>query len=263
MLSLEIADVGRDPFPHVVKEDFLPTDLYENLRDSFPDCPANSGPTGYSYFWGDREYDELISRNAAWKALFEATQSQAFVDYCIRQFRDVYAEYGCTIPLEKAVYVPYCESREDKEQRHLRRVKHQPHELWVRTDILQGHVGYSRRSHLDHRRRLLAILVYFCDAEENRMEGGELVLHPAEHSSAGRDVVIKPRHNRIVAFACTPNSFHSVPEIRSQRGPRNFVQISVSSSVDAWPTASPKAGVFKSVIGSALSRRKQVAAAGN
>jgi 2-oxoglutarate-Fe(II)-dependent oxygenase superfamily protein len=207
VLDLKISDVRRTPFPHVVKDDFVAPELYEALCRSFPECPANSGPTGYSYFWGDEAYTALIDRSAAWKSLFELTQSQTFVDYCMRQFADVFQEYRCTIDLSRTRYVAYCESRADKELRYLPHVEHEPHELWVRSDILQGRTGYSRRPHLDHRRRLVALLIYCCDADENRMEGGELVLHAPTRGapSQAEDAVIRPRHNRMVAFACSNN----------------------------------------------------------
>jgi len=123
----------------------------------------------------------------------------------------------------------------DKELRHIREPRHAPDELWVRLDIHQGHVGYSRAVHVDHRRRVLSMLVYFCDRDENRMEGGELVLHAERRRwFRGRHRVVVPRHNRMAAFACTARSRHSVPEIRKAAAPRNFVQIAISSSVDCW-----------------------------
>ena len=264
MLDLEIAEIRPDPFPHVVKENFIAPDLYDDLCRSFPDCPPNSGPTGYSYFWGDPEYAKLLDSSPAWKALFDATHSQAFIDYVIRQFRGVCEAHECVIDLDKARYVSYCESRTDKERRNLSRVEHEPHELWVRTDILQGRIGYDRRSHLDHRRRLAALLIYFCDAKENEMEGGELVLH-AEHAKQDpvRDVVIKPQHNRLVAFACANNSYHSVPTIVAQKAPRNFVQVGVSSSLDAWPDNTTILTAIKSAIGGRLFPQRRVAHTGN
>jgi Rps23 Pro-64 3,4-dihydroxylase Tpa1-like proline 4-hydroxylase len=79
------------------------------------------------------------------------------------------------------------------------------------------------------------MLIYFCDAVENGMEGGTLHLH-GQRAEGQDDKEFAPRHNLMVAFPCVPHSFHSVSEIKRQRAPRNFVQITVSSSVDAWPS---------------------------
>jgi hypothetical protein len=68
------------------------------------------------------------------------------------------------------------------------------------------------------------------------MEGGELLLHTSGrqrwyHKSATR---IVPRHNLMVAFPCMSRSHHSVPQITSLESPRNYIQVHISSSVDAW-----------------------------
>jgi len=92
------------------------------------------------------------------------------------QFRDVF-KASSTIDVDRATYVPYRETREDKERRHILKPKYQPHELWVRMDIHQGQLGYFRKAHVDHRRRLISMLIYLGDADECGIVGGDLVLH--------------------------------------------------------------------------------------
>jgi len=235
VIDLDLAPVQTRPFEHVLKEGYIDPDLYAELVGSFPTCPPTTGPTGYSTYWGDAQYDRLIAENAAWGALHNAFHSQAFIDWSVRQFAGAYRSYGCVIDLSKARYVPYQESKKDKESRRLAKVEHEPHELWVRMDVHQGNIGYSRKVHVDHRRRLISMLVYLCDADRNEMVGGDLVLHRAKSSPFGwGDLTVRPKHNRMAVFPCHHKSFHSVPEITSERGPRNFLQITVSSSIDAW-----------------------------
>ncbi len=236
LLDLTVQPVRRKPYEHVLCESFIALSAYQELSRSYPSCPPRIGPTGFSCYWGDPDYDALIADNAAWRSLFDAFHSQRFVDYMITQFGETCRKNHCVVDLSKAKYVPYQESRKDKESRHIADVVHAPHELWVRMDIHQAHVGYTRVRHLDHRRRLMTLLVYFSDATENTMQGGDLVLHRKQKSwTSWGDVVVRPAHNRMVAFACHANSWHSVPETVSQAAPRNFLQITVSSSVDAWP----------------------------
>lgn len=236
-LNLASAPLRKRPFEHVIVNDFIAPDIYRELLQSFPTCPPSTGPTGYSCYWGDAIYDGLVAANAAWRILFEATHSQSFVAYCIRTFAPALSKHGCPIDLGKARYVPFRETREDKERRHILNPVHAPHELWVRTDIHQGQIGYTRAWHLDHRRRLVSMLVYLCDADDNGMQGGELVLQRRPGSwLARRDLVVRPRHNLMAAFACHAHSYHCVPPITAQSAPRNFIQITVSSSFDAWPT---------------------------
>lgn len=248
MSEFILLPVAEKPFPHVVADDYLEPDLYNELVASFPDCPPNSGPTGYSYFWGDPQYDELLARSGAWRALFERVHSQQFIDYALTQFRAVFAK-ECLFDLSGARYVPYRESRSDKERGRLARVEHAPDQLWVRLDILQGRMGYDRAPHLDHRRRAATMLIYFCDSEENGMVGGDLVLHGRTKAEPR---IVRPRHNRMAMFPCHNESLHSVPAVTAQRRPRNFVQITVSSSVDLWQP------VRRSILSRAVNRARSL-----
>jgi hypothetical protein len=228
-MNLDIVPVSERPFPHVVVDNFLDADLYRRLSETFPECQANSGPTGYTCFWGDEDYARLMEAEPAWRQLFASVHCQQFIDYSIKQFRDTF-ESEAVLDLTKARYTPFQESRVDKERRYLENIACAPDELWVRLDILQGRTGYDRRRHVDHRRRAISMLIYFCDADDNQMVGGDLLLH-------GRDgpvTAVRPRHNRMAVFPCHGASFHSVSPIVSQAHPRNFVQVTVSSSVDIW-----------------------------
>lgn len=225
--------VSEEPFPHALRERFIEPEHYSQLCRTFPDCPPSTGPTGFSLYWGDEEYQRLLDEQPAWRALFDTFHSQAFIEWGREQFAAVWRREGCEIDWAAARYVPYREDRIDKERGTLRKVEHAPHELWVRMDIHQGRVGYSRPVHLDHARRLISMLVYMCDHAENRMSGGELLLHgPARANAPTR---IAPRHNLMVAFPCANNSQHSVPKITSAAAPRNYIQVHISSSVPAWP----------------------------
>jgi hypothetical protein len=234
-------DIKAEPFPHVVQERFIEPEQYRQLRRTFPNCPPGTSPTGYSLYWGDEGYGRLLEEQPAWRALFETFHSQAFVEWGLRQFAEVWQREGCRIDLSGARYVPYREDRVDKERATLRKIEHEPHELWVRMDIHQGRVGYSRPVHLDHARRLVSMLIYFCDHAESRMAGGELLLHGAEGRREGGRVPtrVAPRHNLMVAFPCSNASHHSVPRITSASAPRDYIQVHISSSVDVWPRAEP------------------------
>jgi hypothetical protein len=237
MIELPKLQVQPAPFDHAVQSGFLPPALYADLTATFPTCPPLGGPTGFSYFAGDADYDRLIATNPAWSTFTGAIRSQAFIDYCLTQLGDVLRSNGCLIDLDQAYYADFHESRAEKARRHIQDVTLPPEALWIRTDILQGRTGYGREAHLDHRRRLITVLIYFCDAMENQMEGGSVILQQHRDRPSPDDIAVAPAHNLMVAFPCSPNSFHSVSRITSQSAPRNFVQITVSSSVDAWPAA--------------------------
>ena len=238
MIDLAIAPVVSEPFEHVIVPDFLPTDVYAQACETYPLCEPRSGPSGYSAFWGDPDYDELVASNPAWSAMFKTFQSQDFVDYCLTQFGDTFRRHGCLVDFAKARYVSFAESRTDKQLRHMEGPRPEPHELWVRMDILQGRVNYKRNVHLDHRRRLLSMLIYFCDGDEIAMDGGDLLLHGGDAGQATptATTAVRPRHNLMAAFPCTPKSWHSVSLMNAAKSYRNFVQVALSSSADAWPS---------------------------
>lgn len=231
-----LKQVREVPFPHAISLQFIAPESYAELCDSFPTCPPSTGPTGFSLYWGDEGYARLLEEQPAWQELFNTFHSQQFIEWAKDQFAHVWEEDGCKINLAEARYVPYREDRIDKERATLRKVEHAPHELWVRMDIHQGQTGYDRGIHVDHARRLISMLIYLCDHTENQMVGGELFLHTgALPRLDDRPERITPRHSLMVAFPCSPRSYHSVSRITSTGVPRNYIQVHISSSVDIWP----------------------------
>ena len=244
--SRPLESVRASPFPHVLADDWLDPDLYERLRTSFPSCPANTGPTGFTLFWGDPAYDRLIEEDPAWGGFFRAFHSQAFVDHALAQFAQTVAAEA-RVDLSRARYVSYQESRAEKELARLPKGALAPDDLWVRVDIMQGHDGYYRLPHLDHRRRAITLLLYFADGDEAGMEGGDLILH----GPAGETVAVRPRHNRMVMFPCAAASLHSVTPIRGQSAPRNFVQVILSSAAVLWDGETPRPPLWRRALGRA------------
>lgn len=232
--DLERLAVRVEPYPHVVCDTFIEPEHYRQLCRTFPLCPPGKSPTGFSLYWGEDGYERLLDGQPAWRALHDTFHSQTFVEWGAKQFAEVWRREGCMIDPEVARYVPYREDRRDKERTSLRRVMHAPQELWVRMDIHQGRVGYFRQEHVDYPRRLLSMLIYFCDHDETRMVGGELVLH-GQNPQRREPTRIAPRHNLMVAFPCSNNSLHSVAKLTSATAPRNYLHVFISSSVAIWP----------------------------
>ena len=254
--SFDRLEIVRRPFPHMIADECFVPDLFRELRDQFPNVIKLERPKGWgqSLYWGDPEYARHLDDSPAWKKVFDTVHSQDFVDWIVEQFGDLWQSEGCVVDLSKARYVPYCESRENKERFQLDPTGYEPHELWCRLDFYQGFSGYYKPVHLDHQRRLISWLVYF-DEQDQVMEGGDLVLHapgpdlrlleklnvyqtPRSFSKLrdrlARTISVKPQGNRTALFMCGRRSWHSVPAMRSARAPRQHIQISISSSIDAW-----------------------------
>ena len=230
MWARPLFPVDRKPFDHVCSDDFLPPDLFAELASSFPECPIASGPTGFTIHPGDPEFDQLMRASAPWREFRAVCDSPAFVDFVLRQFNERFMS-AASVDLTQARHVQHVESRADKERRHMTNPVHAADALWTRFDLMQGRVGYQRGMHLDHRRRAATMLIYFTDPEVSGTLGGDLLLHDAD----GRATVVSPRANRLVMFPCCNDSWHSVSPIVRQSRPRNFLQVTLSSSVDLWP----------------------------
>jgi hypothetical protein len=235
VIDLTQLETIEKPFVHVTHPQFVSAAVYAELRDTFPQCPPSTGPSGYSLYWEDDAYQRLLAQQPGWQALCDAFHSQAFIDWAVAQFAHVWERDGCRIDLRRARFVPYHEDRIDKERRSLRKIEHTPDELWVRMDIHQAQLGYARSIHRDHARRLISMLVYLCDHTASELTGGELLLHAAPWKRwAVRPTVVTPRENLMIAFPCSGRSHHSVPRVTQLTRPRNYLQVQISSSVDVW-----------------------------
>lgn len=231
------AQLHPDPFPHVVADHFFPQSIFDELSREFPECPPGSGPTGFTVHRGDDAFEHLMSRSFAWRQLHESINNQAFIDAIVKLFAEPIG-VSCLVAASDLRFSDHVEGRREKEQATILSPKLRPEELFVRFDLMEGRDTYSRQRHLDHRRRLTTLLVYFNDPGDATFKGGHLVLHGSGVSS----VRIAPAANRAVLFACNENSWHSVEPVHSVGSPRRFIQISVSSCHDLWPGEKPRRG---------------------
>lgn len=253
----EAFPINWSPFPHILADDFLHPELFEALKASFPGLDERDPerPSEFSLFWGDDRFDRLVGSCPEWTELFDAINSQGFVDFATRQLAEVVDRFDCKVGPGRARWVSYQEPREAKEWEDSERASLAEDEVYCRLDLHRAFDGYKRRLHLDHVRRFATMLIYFDDPEEIGMEGGELLLHsrfpelPLLHklgmnqapfslapmrrfwSSASKVV---PRRNRMVMFPCNHIAWHSVPTIRKTVAPRTFLQIRVSAAAPIW-----------------------------
>lgn len=268
MLTISRADVVSDPFPHVVKQDILPTDLFAGLRADFPQAETfaeqkringTSGSrtgNGFDVYRGDPLYSDLAANSPAWREFDSFINSEAFAD----TFRDVFADHidhiGLRVDLAKSRVQPdYFEPRHsltetatpaDKIKTIGLNVidlfqKPQPVQLFTRLDIHKSVGGYAKPPHCDRPNRLCSLIVYFSDAEETGLEGGDLLVfkhktnksikeyerHPVA-SNVTEVARLRPKPNLGVFFPCQNNSYHGVTAVTSQGVARDFLYINIS-----------------------------------
>lgn len=224
--------VTDQPFPHAVIDNLLPPELFTELQASYPECPPASGPTGHTIHRGDVGFDAQMEAYPLWQKLFSECNSPGFVDSLVALFADEIAR-SCTVERNALRFADHIESRAEKETGRIANPVLPAQDMFVRFDFMQGMKSYNRGAHLDHRRRLATMLIYFDAPGPETFEGGDLILHDAAGQPVQR---IAPAKNRAVLFACSERSWHSVDEVTVCHHPRRFVQVAVSSCHDIWPT---------------------------
>lgn len=259
LLNLIPRDVCVEPFPHITKKDFIETSLYARLKAEFPPDEVFSrnttagGRSGRDLYRGDKAYDDFLKASPAWREFHDYINSSAYLDFALELFGDYLEKLECKVSRAGAHFVDYIEPREvlrykskirwriEMAAQKIAKAK-QKDEIFVRLDLAQGAVGYGKAVHCDRGNRLTSMIVYFCNAEDIAMQGGELLLHEHIEKRPGSrfERHPKPQLTRVIGtvipddnlgllFLCSNNSYHSATPVKAQRGYRNFIYVSLSS----------------------------------
>jgi hypothetical protein len=268
MLQITSADVVAEPFPHVLKQGILPEDLFKKLKADFPDggvfkdqagAHGNVGSrtgSGYDVYRGDPAFDELVRGSEAWREFSGFLNSEAFAD----TFRDIFKDHldhlGLRADIRASHVDPsYVEPREvlsetatmgDRVAQAVNVVldpfrKPGPVQLFTRLDIHRSMAGYAKKAHCDRPNRLCSLIVYFTDADETGLDGGDLLIfkhnkqkpieryerhpHPEDVTQVAQ---LRPKPNLGVFFPCHNTSYHGVTQVQSQGIARDFLYINIS-----------------------------------
>ena len=235
MFTFSPKNVLRTPYPFVVGEVFEPT-MYQKLLEDFPKISDKS--LSEASFQGGRmriqsgseEFENLVRSSPAWTEFNNYARSRALVKY----FSDLFgAEFQRNMT--------NLESMPSRiKLRHKLRNLLGINPFGVDIDLSTSGLGYVNRIHSDRERRHLVMLIFFCDAKEEGMVGGEFVVHELKNyipTKADRffdaeqctvKQKIRPKHNTGVAFLNSPKSLHSVSEIIKITGRRKFVYLGLN-----------------------------------
>lgn len=273
MLNVRSEDVVPEPYPHVISDAFLPPELFSRLKADYPDerffksvaaSTAGVGSragknTGFDIYRGDEGYRNLMASSPAWTEFDGWINSPAF----IAKYQELFGPYANDIGLcadigastynrsyeepravltEAATIGEKFSTIAHKLTRNLRG-RHGV-DLFTRLDITRSLGGYAKPPHCDRGNRLCSLIIYFSDADETGLEGGDLLVfqannpgpveHAPRHPKADTVHVVKqirPKPNRGVFFPCCNNSYHGVTAVTSQGIPRDFLYINISGQV--------------------------------
>lgn len=226
------------PQPHLVIDEIVPPDVYASL--AFPEALVAEGQA-----WGitgsDPEYTEVL-RDPAWRALHDELCVDAFVMDALRAFAGDMQREHCRVDPRRARLVPFTETRAEKEQSSLS-YDGDPNEIFTRLDFQSKQAGgYRHFIHLDWPRRIVGGILFFSDADEEGLEGGELALYRDRDFRNDRwchdpELVaqFRPRANSGVIFLNWNGAFHGPRAITRLRGRRRWLYYAISSRADVWP----------------------------
>jgi hypothetical protein len=234
---------SSSPSPHLYLPRLLDPEAFKKLAP-FPDIKVRAmGRSGRDLFMGEPGYDEVIHRDG-YSDLYNLFTSAEFVSWVLSKFADDMHRYGCAFAAKDAKLMnpPFLETREALE--HAPNVldeKAPANELFNRFDFTIARGNYTSYVHLDSPRRVIGGLLFFSDAEEEGMAGGEFTLYRdllfANDRSAHLPIPVKKfpmRKNTGVLFLNCNVGFHGPSRIRSIKGTRKWVYYSISSRNQVW-----------------------------
>jgi hypothetical protein len=250
-------DIVASPYPHVISEQLVRPDLYRRLKDEFPPNgffekhqKTIGSRTGRDLFKGDPHFESFIKGSPAWSEFYEYIGSRAFLNYAMTLFGPHLRNFNCSVDPAHVKLVDYTENRfslwwRSKKANYLGSRAGDPNKLFTRFDIEQSAEGYDKPIHCDWPSRLISVILYFSDADEIGMDGGDLRIHvPKDDRSYAQCArkpkpeemqivqTIRPRENLGLLFLCSNNSYHSVTAVRSIRDYRRFIYLNISSMAE-------------------------------
>jgi len=269
MLNITKDDVSADPFPHVISDCMFEPELYKRLRADYPDYSLfeNQKETtgsvgsrtnqGFDIYRGDDIYEQLMNRSDAWREFDAFINSRQFVEKFLELFGDQLERIKCRSIIDPDAYdrsiveprevmtahASFGERLGEKTRRLTGwRPPKEAMPLFSRLDIHKALKGYEKPVHCDRPNRLCTFVMYFCDADEQNIEGGTLTIHQhkikkdfakyerhPKPEDAPVVVEVRPKHNLGVIFPCCNNSYHGVTAVTSKNVERDYLYINISA----------------------------------
>ena len=191
----------RDPYPHVIIDDALPQDLYDDLYNNFPvkeiqnNLPLIIGHT-YRYLADDVLNKKIIPVAKVWEDFFTAHTSQTYYEKVLDIFKDDLKNIDWFKNQKISVRNSASISQVVTETQF---VVHNPIKETTRTD------------HLDNPMEIYAGLFYMRQPED-KAEGGDFVIYQTDEikevaKQNGRELLENTARKAIKTIKYGPNKF--------------------------------------------------------
>lgn len=227
--NIETALAERSPFPHIVIDNLLPADFFEDLKLGFP-SEGHFGEGSIS----SKSRRNLMDRSPAQAAFLAVSPAWSEFDHLVRggALRDAVVDKFLPETVKAGGSPP---SSSDWQAKY---------------DIACAGLGYARNCHLDRRHHFVAMLLYMNGADDTDFagEGGDFLLFKSQNQAAPFDKfphvtdddiakMIEPKANRFVAFLNTSWAYHGITPISKAKGFRKFLYMAIETPglTDIWP----------------------------
>jgi Rps23 Pro-64 3,4-dihydroxylase Tpa1-like proline 4-hydroxylase/SAM-dependent methyltransferase len=191
----------REPFRHLVIEDFFPRAFAEQLLDEFPAFERGNARNEAGELGGKSTVERIRELGPAFVALDDLVRSQDFLDWL-----------STATGIPDLLYDPWYFGGGTHENRH--------------GQDLDPHVDFNR--HPENRwHRRLNLIVYLNHAWEDAW-GGSLELHTDPRANDNRITLVTPLFNRCVVFETTEWSWHGFSRIELPEAQRALSRKSIA-----------------------------------
>jgi hypothetical protein len=176
----------REPFRHLVIDDFFAPDYAAQLLAQFPPFERGNARNEDGDIGNKSTVEKIRGLGAAYTALDDLVQSRDFLDLV-----------GRITGIDDLLYDPWYFGGGTHENRH--------------GQDLDAHIDFNRHP-VERWHRRLNLIVYL-NHEWHDAWGGSLQLHSDPRRADDRIITITPLFNRAVIFETTESSWHAFPRI--------------------------------------------------
>lgn len=210
--------VLTSPFPHIMVEDALPSELYKVLSDEYPPSELMSkGKTtsNRACFYTAGQIRARGRVSEAWREFIEYHASAAFYADIFRVFGEhIYELYSKVKWSQLSIGV-----RGDKAEQD--RAFHMDAMFGINTPVI-GKATSVRGRHLDNPLKLYNGLLYF-KHDDDTAAGGEFLIYRRTDGAWTVQSHVPYRQNVLVFFVNTPHAVHAVSSREAGPYPRRYV----------------------------------------
>jgi len=252
-------EIKTSPFPHAIKNNILPTELFERLKDNFPS--ENDFGSNVPYHGGRRDirkgdgvFETFVKKTPVWKEFFDFINSPEFLNYHMALFSEYFYKNNINV---KGKFFDSCTHKSfiSKILGRLKLVKLYEilldlqsralgNPFYIEFSLFQSKGGYARQIHTDNRHKIVVFLIYF--NEKRPGIGGDLEMY--EHidnskteferfpkfSEMKKFASVVPANNNGVIILNTNNAYHAVGEFTHMDHCRRACYISICSKKKFW-----------------------------